>query len=327
MSDTFLSAFAQRRRAYESERAQRMLFPRRISYAAPTGSGFTEESVDSPPFYVSKGTGALQVSVTGGYIYQPSIGKPNPTTVAASGALTVANDDYVWVEYDTGGPWQITKGATLPVLKPYFLLAKITVAGGLITNILHYWSGGDLVVAQEVLFGKPYAAWDGTSALVLVPCSIDGTATGQNSFTPDINGSLVAIDQYNIGLGSVSTGCTLPTTAIVAYVRNAAVETYTVLGEITVQVVQERYDDTTHYQQAKVQFTVGGAKSTVSDWLNVRACTQVTAITAWQVDGTSGEVQKKTQAFYAPEVGSESGWTKINDTTESKPASCTAQAS
>jgi hypothetical protein len=52
------------------------------------------------------------------------------------------------------------------------------------------------------------------------------------------------------------------------------------------------------------------------------ALTEVTVLTAWQVDGTSGEIQKKTRVLKVPYAAAESGWTKIDDTTPSDPVEC-----
>jgi hypothetical protein len=53
----------------------------------------------------------------------------------------------------------------------------------------------------------------------------------------------------------------------------------------------------------------------------------VEVITAWQVDLTSGEVQKKTRAIVVLDAGTESAWTKIEDTEESKAIECTTPGS
>jgi hypothetical protein len=124
---------------------------------------------------------------------------------------------------------------------------------------------------------------------------------------------------------SATATCKLAAGKIIACAYSGA-DAY-LLGDVAQIVYDVRYDTSSHKFQAQVYWRVGIAVSTVSAWLDVRACTQVTAITAWQVDDTSGEVQKKTQAFYAPEVGSESAWTKIEDTMESKPNECTTPGS
>jgi hypothetical protein len=55
--------------------------------------------------------------------------------------------------------------------------------------------------------------------------------------------------------------------------------------------------------------------------------TALSPLTDWRLDATTGEIQKKTRATLVSVTAAESGWTKIDDTTESKPSSCTAQAS
>ena len=107
-----------------------------------------------------------------------------------------------------------------------------------------------------------------------------------------------------------------------AYVRNAAVETYTVLGEITVQVVQERYDATTHYWQAKVQFTVGGAKSTVSDWLNVQEFTSQVVGHKVRYDTGTKKFQYAEVTAYLPENVAAGSWTDLADGEESLTTPC-----
>ena len=53
----------------------------------------------------------------------------------------------------------------------------------------------------------------------------------------------------------------------------------------------------------------------------------VEVITAWQVDLTSGEVQKKTRSIVVLDAGTESDWTRIEDTEESKAIECTEPGS
>jgi hypothetical protein len=157
-------------------------------------------------------------------------------------------------------------------------------------------------------------------------CDANGNTTG-SAFNVYVyaGGGSADLTAVTVANASATATCKLAAGKIIACAYSGA-DAY-LLGDVAQIVYDVRYDTSSHKFQAQVYWRVGIAVSTVSGWLDVRACTQVTAITAWQVDGTSGEIQKKTQAFYAPEVGSESAWTKIDDTTESKPSSCTAQAS
>jgi hypothetical protein len=88
-----------------------------------------------------------------------------------------------------------------------------------------------------------------------------------------------------------------------------------------------RYDATSHKLQAKFYWRVGIAVSSVSDWADVRAYSAATVVTDWREDTASGELQKKTQTIYSPEVGAESGWTKIDDTIPSLVTPCDAPGS
>jgi hypothetical protein len=186
----------------------------------------------------------------------------------------------------------------------------------------------------SILYGTAAADYSSGSTISLTPCDANGVATGESAVTCSIPTSWGTVNLHSVTVAGSGTlyfeglpataGCKLAAGTVIAYAYAASGTPY-LLGDLE-QVIQDvRYNN--HFWQVKVYWIVGTAVSTVSDWLDVRACTQVTAITAWRVDSSSGEIQKKTQAFYAPEVGSESAWTKIDDTTESKPSSCTAQAS
>jgi hypothetical protein len=177
---------------------------------------------------------------------------------------------------------------------------------------------------SEVYFGTAAADYTSGSTISLTPKDCNGVATGESAVTVSIPTAwgTVGLSAGTVG-GSAVTGlsCKIASGTLLQYAYAGA--TPYLLGLPPTQVLWDyRYDTTSHKFQVKLAYLLGTTVSTVSGWLDVRACTQVTAITAWQVDGTSGEIQKKTQAFYAPEVGSESGWTKIDDTTESDTTPC-----
>lgn len=174
-------------------------------------------------------------------------------------------------------------------------------------------------------YGTAAADYTSGSTISLTPCDCNGVATGESAVTVSIPTAWGTVDLSagTVG-GSAVTGlsCKIASGTLLQYAYAANGTPY-LLGLPPTQVLWDyRYDTTTHKFQVKLAYLFGTNVSTVSAWLDARACTQVTAITAWQVDGTSGEIQKKTQAFYAPEVGSESAWTKIDDTTESDPTPC-----
>ena len=63
-------------------------------------------------------------------------------------------------------------------------------------------------------------------------------------------------------------------------------------------------------------------------WADEVPITQTaTILTDWRVDGTTGEVQKKTRTIVVLDAGTESDWTKIDDTEESQATPCTEPGS
>jgi hypothetical protein len=174
---------------------------------------------------------------------------------------------------------------------------------------------------NETLYGAVAADWTSGNTISLTPCDCEGTATGESDVTVNCQSCNLALATI-AGNDSTAVSCKIAAGTLLTYALDAGGHA-TLVGQLPTQFVWDyRYDAQYHVFQVKVAFLFGTAVSTVSSWHDVRACTQVTAITAWQVDGTSGEIQKKTQAFYAPEVGSESAWTKIDDTTESDTTPC-----
>jgi hypothetical protein len=176
---------------------------------------------------------------------------------------------------------------------------------------------------SEIYFGTAASDYSSGSTISLTSCDANGVADGVGAVTVAIPTAWGTVNLLSATVGGATTTvtCKIASGTLLQYAYAGA--TPYLLGLPPMQVLWDyRYDTSSHTFQVKLAYLFGTNVSTVSGWMDVRACTQVTAITAWQVDGTSGEIQKKTQAFYAPEVGSESGWTKIDDTTPSDPVEC-----
>ena len=174
-----------------------------------------------------------------------------------------------------------------------------------------------------ILFGLVQT--DFTTGTDISVKSCDGNVvvpTGAVAFNVKVyaGGGSADLGSVTVAGASAAVSCKLATGKIIAYIYSDG--TAYLVGDVAQIVFDVRYDATSHKLQAKFYWRVGIAVSSVSDWADVRTYSAVTAITAWQVDSTSGEIQKKTQAFYSPEVGAESAWTKIDDTQESDYVPC-----
>ena len=132
-----------------------------------------------------------------------------------------------------------------------------------------------IIQGQEspILYGLPSAAWSSGATITLTPCDLAGTATGADDVDVNLiaDGSSYSIVNYDAGGGSAATGCTIPTTAIVAY---------TVIGDGTAYVVGEPavvfpsptdafFRSISGKLQMRVRFQIGGALSTLSNWLDM----------------------------------------------------------
>jgi hypothetical protein len=202
-------------------------------------------------------------------------------------------------------------------------------------HIIRTSSGGTTIEnvrepgAARIRYGTAAADYSSGTTISLTPCDANGVAISSSAVTVTIPTSWGTVDLLSAVVGGATTAvtCKIASGTLLQY-ASAADGTAYLLGLPPMQVLWDyQYDTSSHKFQVKLAYIFGTNVSTVSAWLDVRACTQVTAITAWQVDLTSGEVQKKTQAFYAPEVGSESAWMKIEDTEESKAIECTPPGS
>jgi hypothetical protein len=187
----------------------------------------------------------------------------------------------------------------------------------------------DAAEESAILYGTAADDYSSGATISLTSCDANGVADGVGAVTVTIPTSWGTVNLLSATVGGATTAvtCKIASGTLLQYAYAADGTAY-LLGLPPMQVLWDyQYDTSSHKFQVKLAYIFGTNVSTVSAWLDVRACTQITAITAWQVDDTSGEVQKKTQAFYAPEVGSESAWTKIDDTEESKAIECTEPGS
>ena len=177
--------------------------------------------------------------------------------------------------------------------------------------------------AAGILFGLVQTDFTSGTDISVKSCDGNGVVpTGAAAFNVKVyaGGGSANLGSVTVAGASASVSCKLATGKIIAYSYSDG--TAYLVGDVAQIVYDVRYDATSHKLQAKFYWRVGIAVSSVSDWADVRTYSAVTAITAWQVDSTSGEIQKKTQAFYSPEVGAESAWTKIDDTQESDYVPC-----
>jgi hypothetical protein len=173
----------------------------------------------------------------------------------------------------------------------------------------------------DVFFGLVQADFTSGTDISVKHCDGNGVTEGDAlNVKVYAGGGSANLGSVIVAGASAAVSCKLAAGKIIAYSYSAG--TAYLVGDVAQIVFDVRYDATSHKLQAKFYWRVGIAVSSVSDWADVRAYSAVTAITAWQVDSTSGEIQKKTQAFYSPEVGAESAWTKIDDTQESDYVPC-----
>jgi hypothetical protein len=174
---------------------------------------------------------------------------------------------------------------------------------------------------KPILFGLVQSDFTTGTQISVKHCDGNGVTEGDAlNVKVYAGGGSANLGSVTVAGASASVSCKLATGKIIAYSYSDG--TAYLVGDVAQIVFDVRYDATSHKLQAKFYWRVGIAVSSVSDWADVRAYSAVTAITAWQVDSTSGEIQKKTQAFYSPEVGAESAWTKIDDTQESDYVPC-----
>ena len=185
---------------------------------------------------------------------------------------------------------------------------------------------GNIIFMPDIAvqFGAPTAAW-GSGTLNLTPCDAGGTANGQDDVAPTILGEN-DISSYDAGGGSTSTGCTIPTTAIVQYYEDDS-GGLCVLGETSVQVVKSQYDATSHQYQVKVQFCVGGALSTISGWLPVATMVLQDVGKDVRYNTSTNSFQYRTMQAYLPENVIAGSWTDLATSEESKTTPCNAPGS
>jgi hypothetical protein len=74
-----------------------------------------------------------------------------------------------------------------------------------------------------------------------------------------------------------------------------------------------RYDTENH----KLQKSTDGG----SNWTDILTAVSITTLTDWQYNATSEDIEEKTRSAYVLEAGSESSWTKIDDTDECQESS------
>lgn len=185
---------------------------------------------------------------------------------------------------------------------------------------------GGGVSSEQIFFGKPTSAFSSGTTVTLDPCDIGGTDNGAANVTVYLkeDQSSLNIGSYDAGAGAATTGCTLPTTAIVAYMLDAAGDAY-VLGEPVAYYSKTRYYATTHYFQAAVRWMIGLALSTESDWLNIKELTQVNVVTDVTIEsGTGGKQWLKNyyRSAYHWEIDGSDSIEEITDTEESQVNDC-----
>ena len=203
-------------------------------------------------------------------------------------------------------------------------------------HIIRTSSGGTTIEnvrepgAARIRYGSIVTDFASGASVLVKPCTIDGvTDTAAESITVYLMPDQSSVDLTSVtvaGASATASACKLPENSVIAYQYGS--DGNYIVGEPVYFISDLRYDTTSHKLQARVQWLVGTVASVESGWLDVREATEVAGvITAWQVDSTSGEVQKKTRTIYALEAGTESDWTKIEDTVPSKEISCTTPGS
>jgi hypothetical protein len=182
-------------------------------------------------------------------------------------------------------------------------------------HIIRTSSGGTTIEnvrepgAARIRYGSIVTDFSSGDSVTVKPCTIDGIVdTAAESFTVYLMPDQSSVDLTSVtiaGASATASACELPEDSVIAYQYGS--DGNYIVGEPVYFISDLRYDTTSHKIQAKVQWLVGTVASVESEWLDVREATEVTGvITAWQVDSTSGEVQKKTRTIYALEAGTES---------------------
>ena len=121
-------------------------------------------SSEYPPFftYVSSAT---EVIVNAGQVIFPT--NEIIVVVATSSALTVANNDKVWLERTGALTWVAAVGAAYPTAsgKIHIPLATVVIASSVIT-LTYQWNGGDIVLPEvfPVVLSAPAGAVGSISA-------------------------------------------------------------------------------------------------------------------------------------------------------------------
>lgn len=259
-------------------------------------------------------SGAAKVLAYGGNLVIGFAGRN--VAVSAFASTTVASNDYVWLE-NSSGTWQIQSGSALPTTKPYIALARVHLnVDSKVDKITYYWNGGDIHLDPMVRFGKPTSSFSSGSSITLDPCDPNGIDTGEINVTANLSASL-NIGSYDAGGGSTSTSSTLSTSAIVAFVWNPSDGSHNILGEPSVAIVKQQYNTSNHKLEAKVQWCIGGALSSVSDWLPVRECTATTVLTGVSLSGSGLTFTRA--VLYSPEVATETDTTIDVESTQTTP--------
>ena len=181
-------------------------------------------------------------------------------------------------------PRELNTGASLPaairVLNALIrYCASITLRGSSTIRV-STGSGGTLAEAiiprarpatsgsgTGTLLGHPTAAWSSGTTITLDPCDPAGVDTGEANATVYIRP-----DQASASIttfGGKTTNCTIPTTAIVAYALAADNKAY-VIGELHAVLPLDTLPIGlgTNVLQIKIQYVLGGALSTISEWLD-----------------------------------------------------------